>query len=105
LLGTTALLLMPISAPGTAPGNLDKVAHALLMGILALLVWRAVPLGAWLRALFSVFATIAYAGGMELAQGLTPYRTAELADLVASGVGAVLAIAIVVAATWRSRTP
>jgi VanZ family protein len=103
VLGTTALLLMPISAPGGVPTNLDKIAHALLMGILAVLVWRAVALPALSRGLLSALATIAYAGGMELVQGMTPDRTPELADVLAGGAGAAVAIAIVVVAASRGR--
>jgi len=103
LIGATALLLAPVSAPGGAPGGLDKVAHAVLMAILAVLVWRAVALPTWQRGLLSALATIAYAAGIELVQGLTRYRTPELADVLASGVGAGLAVAVVVTAALHSR--
>jgi VanZ family protein len=97
----TALLLMPIPAPSGSPGGLDKAAHALLMGILAVLVWQSVPLPPRSRGILAVIATVAYAGAMELGQGLTPYRSTEVADVIAGGLGAVLAIGIVLAASRR----
>jgi VanZ family protein len=96
-------LLAPISTPSGAPTNLDKLAHALLMGILAVLLWLAIPIPRWQRGLVSAFGTIAYAGGMELVQGLTAFRTAELADLLAGGLGAVLAVAILAVGTPRGQ--
>jgi len=102
LSATTCLLLLPVSAPAGAPTYLDKVAHVVLMGILALVVWWNLRPPPGRRAIASVLLTLAYAGLIEILQGFTSFRTRELADVVAGGVGALLAVAILLAIHRRS---
>ena len=79
-----ALLLLPLSVPG--PGGGDLVAHFLLFAAIA---FAAVGFSrrpgqlAWLT-----LATGALGMALEYAQGFVPYRTSEVADAVANGLGA-----------------
>jgi len=101
LSGTTCLLLLPVSAPAGAPTYLDKVAHVVLMGLLALVVWWNLHLPRGGRAIVSMFLTLTYAGLIEVLQGFTSFRTREFADVVAGGGGALLAVAILLAISRR----
>ncbi|WP_336337674.1 VanZ family protein [Haloarcula brevis] len=94
LLGTS-LLPVPEGASEQVPAlfgiALDKWVHALSYGVLtALLAWarraRSVPLVAALAAV-----AVCYGAGIELLQGLVPSRGLSGADLLANGIGAVLA--------------
>src|SRR6056297_2721859 len=78
-----ALTLMPVPSGPPGPVGLDKLSHLLAFGGLAVPLswrhperWRAVALAAF-----------AYGGVIEIVQ---PYvgRSAELADLLADGIGA-----------------
>lgn len=103
LTGASILFLAPVSAPTGAPTYTDKIAHILLMGGLALLWWWNVEVPVWKRAFLAVGLTLAYAALIEILQGFTPSRTRELADVVAGGVGAGLAVLVLVALTRRAR--
>ena len=107
LLYLTALFAVGLMPLGSLPGPnftaVDKVWHLLAFAGLAALLsrvalhFRQSPLqGARLGALLSA----ALGGALELLQSLTPYRTAELADLVADALGAGLAY---VALRWLAR--
>jgi VanZ family protein len=101
LVGVSALMLTPIQGPSAAPDQMDKVVHAILIGVLAVLVWRVVPSLRWWRAFVSLAGALAFAGAIELAQGATRYRSPDVYDVVASGLGAVLAVGIALAVEGR----
>ena len=74
----------------------DKLLHALVFGGLAVLICRATRLQkpAWSRqavVVFGVLATVAYGCFDEGHQSLVSERRAELADVAADGIGALLA--------------
>ena len=78
---------------------LDKVAHALSFGILALLFYLATG-----RALLSVLLASLYGVTDEFHQSLVPGRDADLFDWLADTLGAALAVSAVLALTrWRPR--
>ncbi len=79
-----------LSAPWLDLPMLDKVAHALLFGVLAALLRYA---GASGRTAF--VAAVAWGGVDEAHQAFVPGRTPDLADLAADAVGAALAVAAV----------
>ena len=93
------LIPIPQGAEGAAPPESDKLAHVLLFGGLALLWWRVLP-RRWL--LVSAGVTL-YGGLMELLQALTPYRSCDLMDFLADGLGVALALVLAMLATWRPR--
>jgi len=86
------LSLMPSPAGGSPFPGADKLVHALVYA----------ALGAWYGALFPSWAgrsgvlvvLIALGGGLELAQGMSPSRHTELADLVADALGVVTGVAL-----------
>jgi VanZ family protein len=74
----------------------DKVVHALVFGLGTVLLCRALHDRTRARsprpiALYSVLAALAYGITDELHQARVPQRTAEVADVVADGLGAALA--------------
>jgi len=74
----------------------DKVFHALAFGLGTVLLCRALHCQAPARsprqiALCSVLAALGYGVADELHQARVPQRTAEVADVVADGLGAALA--------------
>ena len=89
------LLLAPVAQdlPSTYYASLDKVVHIGLFFGLALLGYLNVP---------SILAVTAFvvlvAGGTEILQGFTAYRSRELwdfvADMVGAGVGLVVAVGL-----------
>lgn len=106
-------ILVATSLPGAllrsapiVPGA-DKAVHALLYGVLAYLVWRAVHLGpptprATLAPALRVLAGIAvFAAGDEWHQQFIPGRGAEAADWVADMAGATIGLTISQATPWR----
>jgi VanZ family protein len=100
---TTALLLAPVRSPVVTPSGTDKVAHGLLTGVLAVLVWWVVPHPTRRRALWSAAAAVVYATAIEIVQGFTTWRTTEFADVVAGAVGVVLAVAVIWVVTRPGR--
>jgi VanZ family protein len=77
------LMLMPI--PPGPPGS-DLLAHVMLFGVMA---FAAVTFchhagGLLLLAL----ATVAAGSGLEFAQGMVPYRSFDLLDMLADAIGA-----------------
>ncbi|HEU4629416.1 MAG TPA: VanZ family protein [Gemmatimonadaceae bacterium] len=85
------------------PGG-DKVAHAMMYGVLAALVAYALAPGrrrmAWLGMAFAVTAAVAALD--EIHQRYIPGRSESAADWIADVVGAGLAL-LVSAAMWRRR--
>lgn len=81
----------------------DKIAHAIVFGILGALVLRALASGRpSLRvALAAIALAAAYGGIDELHQRFVPGRQSSIADVVADAVGASLAVGI--AAMLRRR--
>lgn len=85
------------SQPIGLPTGGDKVAHALVYGVLAGSWWWALsprlpaPIG---RAAWTLLLTCGYAASDEWHQSFVPGRDASLADLAADVVGAL------VATTW-----
>ena len=74
----------------------DKLVHALVFGGLAVLIYRSLRLQkpAWSRqavVVFGVLATVAYGCFDEGHQSFVSERQAELSDVMADGVGALLA--------------
>lgn len=90
LLAILVLSLMPPSS-GLPTTGWDKSNHMLGFGTLGFLGIRSWP-G---RAVVVLTALLAYGGLIEILQSLTPYRSAEWADLLADGLG--LAIGLLVA--------
>jgi len=97
------LLVVPLPAAATAgaPAGSDKTVHVVLFGALAV-VWRRALSGPAIWLGLAVFAGVTlYGGGLELVQSFLPYRSCELADFIADGVGA--AVALVATAAFASR--
>jgi len=82
MLAILVLSLLPPSSDLPTTGW-DKSNHMLGFGTLGLLGVRGWP-G---RAVAVLAALLAYGGLIEVLQSLTPYRSAEWADLFADGVG------------------
>jgi VanZ family protein len=91
-----ALLLLPLGVAG--PRGSDLVAHFFVFGTMA---FAAVGFSrrprqlAWLAGL-----TIALGATLEYAQSFVPYRTSEVADAVANGVGGVVGFAAALLALY-----
>jgi VanZ family protein len=88
----------PVMIPGVQlfPGQ-DKLAHMIMFGVLAVLVFLAGWRSGWrMRVCFltaALFATL-YGVSDELHQYFVPGRTADVYDVLADGAGAVLAPAV-----------
>jgi VanZ family protein len=94
LLAITALALWP-KPPAAASLGWDKLNHVAafaVLGLLARVAWPAQALQRWALLL-------AYGGLLELAQGLTPNRSAEWSDWLADALG--LLLAVVLWAGWQ----
>jgi VanZ family protein len=78
------LMLAPISPPGP-PGS-DLFAHVMLFGVMA---FAAVTFCHHAGGLFVLaLATVAAGSALEFAQGLVPYRSFDLLDMLADAIGA-----------------
>lgn len=89
LLAILVLSLMPPSSNLPTTGW-DKSNHMLGFGTLGLFGVRGWPGRAWV-----VLATLlAYGALIEVLQSLTPYRSAEWADLIADGVGLLVGLLV-----------
>ena len=83
----------------------DGVAHALEYGVLAALLLRGLADASWQgvtggAAWLSVLLAVLYGVTDELHQAFVPERTAEVADLTADAVGAMVAAGLI--RTWQS---
>lgn len=90
LLVVAMLMLALLPAPqvvGAVPFG-DKIGHVL--GFAALMLWYAQIYGGARERLRCVLACVAFGLTIEVLQALTPYRSAEFADLAADALGAVL---------------
>jgi VanZ family protein len=91
---TAILLLLPSSlVPGlasTGVWGLDKAGHVLVFLVLAALA--VAPARARVRRPIVAAAAVSFAYGavLELVQGALGWRSAEIADLLANGVGSLL---------------
>lgn len=70
-------------------GSYALLAYLLAFAVLAERLWVFVAV---------VVASVLFGAGVELVQSTIPYRTTELADVVANAAGAVLAVAV-----WKVR--
>ncbi len=85
-----ALTLAPMPGSVYPPSLTDKLVHFLLFGGLALLIhWNLVSQSVIARVLAATTLSVLAAGAIELAQGVLPYRAADVLDLTAGAVGAV----------------
>jgi VanZ family protein len=89
LLAILVLSLMPPSSKLPTTGW-DKSNHMLGFGTLGLLGVRGWPGRAWIV----LAALLAYGALIEVLQSLTPYRSAEWADLIADGVGLLVGLVV-----------
>jgi VanZ family protein len=105
IVASAVLFLAPISNPVPAVEGVetDKLAHLLVVGGLAVLFWWNLPAGRW-RAPAAVLLASAYAGVIELVQGILVFRTGDVMDLVAGVAGAVGSVtAVRMGSSWSSR--
>ncbi len=92
-LGWTAFIVLLLSIPGrsfpsTSLWEYDKIAHAGLFFILAILWLRAMPTGRRGFTLSFLLVGVAFSGISELYQGMLPFdRTPDLYDSLADAVG------------------
>lgn len=96
-----SLLFLLSSQPvlPSPPGVNDKMAHALSYGLLGVLClvglsggdWRGVT---WRRAILAVGLAIAYGVTDEVHQAFVPGRSPDVADVVADGAGAAVAVGL-----------
>lgn len=72
----------------------DKLAHLAVFGLIATLIYRALPprQGANARSFIATGVVICFGISDELHQSFTPGRMADVYDLVADALGAILAI-------------
>jgi len=72
----------------------DKIAHFFVFGLLATIVFRSVdlPLGSAFRWCVAFAVVMLYSSIDEAIQYFNPVRTADWMDLVADGLGAVVAL-------------
>ena len=74
--------LMPLQLQ-VSPTGWDKTNHVMAFAVLGTLGWRAYPQ----RGVPVLLALLAYGVLIELLQGLTGYRSADLFDVVADAIG------------------
>lgn len=77
------LLLVPLSSPG--PSGSDLLAHVVLFGAMAFAAVTFCHHAG--RLLLLALLTIGVATALEFAQGLVPYRSFDLLDLLADAIG------------------
>lgn len=83
-----ALSLLPFSIEVELEENSDKLGHLLMYG--SLMFWFAMIYPAARPRLLLALAFCAMGVGIEFLQGMTMYRSFELADMLANGVGVAL---------------
>ena len=94
-----AVSVIPVN-PSLAPGQLDKVAHLCEYLVLAWLLAQVFRLQNHPRKLWAAWGwATSYGAAIEGIQMFIPWRSGDISDLLANGLGAVLGIA---AARWVS---
>ena len=93
LLMLLAATLAPIPKSNLAPSGSDKIAHVVLFGGLALLIFWYESQRSWVGAMRAFGLASAAALLVELLQALVPFRDADFADLLAGAAGAAVAVA------------
>lgn len=95
--------LLPIDVAGQMGFRFgDKLIHAVAFGFMQVVLSRATTFS-WpdlrprFAAVMAALGSVVLGGLLELFQAATPHRTAELADFLADGLGAVCAAAV----AWR----
>ena len=88
--------VLPFSGSSGVPG-LDKAAHLALFFVLGALALGPARARSRRPVLAVVSGGILYGGLLEVCQGMLGWRSAELLDLLADGVGSVAGVA---AAVW-----
>ena len=96
LIGVFALALLPTSSVESITVGWDKANHVLAFAVLAGLGRFAYP-G---RALALLAGLLVYGALIELAQGMTPDRTAQHSDIVADAVGIAIGWGVSAALRW-----
>ncbi len=83
----------------------DKALHAIGFGVLAALLWRALPgrRPGWIRAVTVVAWAVLYGYTDEFHQRFVPGRTFDMKDIAADGVGS--ALAGISAIVWERLRP
>ena len=98
-LAAITLLALAPKPPPAADLGWDKFNHVAAFALLGLLARAAWPRASWWRW---ALALLVYGALLELAQGQTPNRHAEWADLLADAIGLVAAASVAgPAAAWR----
>lgn len=101
LLMALIFLMSSLSAPPDIPGDLSDVsAHVFVYAVLGVLVLRALANARWSGVTIQMIGwtfvvTVAYGISDEFHQRFVPGRMAEVRDLLADMVGALIGIAIV----------
>lgn len=100
-----AMFIFIMSSISSSEGNdifphFDKVAHFLVYGAFALLIFRGVTRTTGsnnflLIAIFTVIVTVAYGLSDEFHQSFVPTRDSDVKDIAADGIGAMAAMTIV----------
>ena len=83
-----ALSLLPFPEEIDLEDNSDKLGHLLMYG--SLMFWFAMIYPAARARLLLALAFCAIGVGIEFAQGMTSYRSFDVADMLANGVGVAL---------------
>ena len=85
--------LLPMTLPAGGESSLDQVGHVFLFFVLALLAVGPARARSRHPLLVVLFTSIVYGGLLEILQGVLGWRSAELADWVADGVGTAAGVA------------
>lgn len=101
-LALVVIILCVIPAPKIVEvSNVDKVEHALAFAALAFVFLRAYRH----RVIWVITGCVAFGVGIELVQYFIPWRSAELADLVADIVGVLLGwMAFIIFSRFRAKS-
>ena len=92
LVAVCVVCLVPLDSMPPLPDNSDKVEHLLGYFVLAA---GAVQLFGGSRALFvATLGLVALGIGIEFAQGMTAYRSADPMDALANSIGVLLGMAV-----------
>jgi len=90
--------VLPFAGPGNVTG-LDKAGHVAIFFVLGALAIRAMRMSGRRPVIVVLAGSLLYGGLLEVLQGVLGWRSAELLDLVADGVGS--AAGVTAALWWR----